>query len=501
MRKKPAAAEIYAAVDLGSNSFHMIVASYSNRRLQIIDRIKKMIQLASGLDANGRLSEASMRRALDCLEEFGQRIRHIPRGNVRVVGTNTLRQAKNGEPFIRRGQKALGHPIEIIAGLEEARLIYLGVAHSVYDDTSKRLVIDIGGGSTELIVGKGFATYKLESHYMGCVNMSRRFFASGRITAGAMRAAILAVRQELESVEAAFKKSGWKKAIGSSGTALTINSIVNNRGWSMNGISATALTRLKDEVIRCGHINRIDLPGLSDNRLPVFVGGLAILCGIFEAFEIERMDVSDGALREGLLYDLIGRLHDRDIRNRTIEELAQRYNVDGDQADRVRKTAVRLFRQVADRWELDRADLKYLEWAAAIHEIGFAIAHAQYHRHGAYLVANSDLPGFSRQEQSRLALLIRCHRRKYPVEEMTAVEKQERTRMTRLAMLLRLAVLLNRSRMKGAAPGLDVKVTGNSIKLVFSGKWLKKNPLTRTDLDSERDYLRTIRYTLKYNTD
>ena len=493
--------ETYAAVDLGSNSFHMIVASYADERIKIIDRIKRMTQLASGLDANDMLTEESMLRALICLEEFGQRIREIRRVNVRVVGTNTLRQAKNGKRFIARAHKALGHPIEIISGLEEARLIYLGVAHSVYDNTSKRLVIDIGGGSTELIIGKGFETYKMESHYMGCVNMSRRFFASGNITGNSMQNAILAVRQELETVENTYKKTGWQKAIGSSGTILTINSIVNNKGWSKNGISRNALDKLKDELIRTRSINKLELPGLADNRKPVFGGGVAILCGIFEAFDIERLDVSDGALREGLLYDSIGRLHDRDIRDRTIDELAKRYNIDINQANRVKKTVVQLFRQVADSWKLDRkTDLKYLEWAASLHEIGMAIAHAQHHRHGAYLVANSDMAGFSRQDQFRLALLIRSHRRKLPQDEINLLPADERSLVIKLTLLLRLAVLLNRSRLNANPPRLSVKVTNKTIRILFPGRWLQKNPLTRADLDSEEDYIKAIQYRLSYSS-
>ena len=497
--RKASVAKTYAAVDLGSNSFHMIVASYSNRRITIIDRIKKMIQLASGLDEDDNLTESSMLRALECLEEFGQRIREIPRANVRVVGTNTLRQANNGKRFTTLAQKALGHPIEIIAGLEEARLIYSGVAHSVYDDTSKRLVVDIGGGSTEIVIGKGFATYRLESHYVGCVNMSRRFFASGRITARNMEQAIIAVRHEIESSEGTFKKIGWRKAIGSSGTILTINGIVQNRGWSRNGITRSALMNLKHEVIRAGHLSRLNLPGLADSRIPVFTGGLAILCGIFETFELERMDVSDGALREGLLYDLIGRLHDEDIRDNTIDEMARRYNIDMQQAGRVRTTAVQLFRQVADDWGLDRkSDLKYLEWAASIHEIGLAVAHAQHHRHGAYLIANSDMAGFSRQDQNRLAMLVRYHRRKYPLDEITTTGKEEREQLIRLSILLRLAVLVNRSRLRASPPRLKIKVTDKTISMGISRKWLEKNPLTRTDLDSEQDYFRSIHYTLKY---
>jgi exopolyphosphatase/guanosine-5'-triphosphate,3'-diphosphate pyrophosphatase len=489
----------YAAVDLGSNSFHMIVASYDNQRIRIIDRIKKMIQLASGLDKNDNLTEASMLRALECLEEFGQRIREIPQDNVRVVGTNTLRQANNGARFIARARKALGHPIEIIAGLEEARLIYLGVAHSVYDNTSKRLVIDIGGGSTELIIGKGFSTHKMESHYMGCVNMSRRFFASGVVSASNMQNAILAVRQELESIEGSFKKTGWQKAIGSSGTILAINSIIRNKGWGRNGITRTALLRLKQEVIKAGNMKKLSLPGLSAGRKPVFAGGLAILCGIFEAFEIRQLDVSDGALREGLLHDLIGRLHKQDIRDSAIDEMARRYFIDTKQAARVRKTAVQLFRQFSDYWGLQRhTDLKYLEWAASVHEIGMAVAHAQYHRHGAYLIANSDMAGFSRQNQDRLALLVRCHRRKYPVDEIALVPVGEREHVIRLSILLRLAVLLNRSRLYANPPILSVKTTAKSISLVFPKKWLEKNPLTRADLDSEADNIKAVGYTLKY---
>ena len=492
--------ETYAAVDLGSNSFHMIVARYINQRLQIIDRMKKMTQLASGLDENDNLTEKSMLIALECLEEFGQRIREIPRSNVRVVGTNTLRQANNGKRFTSLANKALGHPIEIIAGLEEARLIYMGVAHDVYDGSNKRLVIDIGGGSTELIIGKGFDTYKMESHYMGCVNMSRRFFSTGRVTAKSMQTAILAVRQELESVEGPLKKIGWKKAIGASGTILTINSIITNMGLSKNSITRTALMKLKEEVINAGHINSIVLPGLAESRAPILPGGLAILCGIFEALDIKQLDVSNGALREGLLYDLLGRLHDKDIRNTTIDELARRYNINTEQANRVRKLAALLFRQVADKWELDkRTDLKYLEWAASIHEIGLAIAHAQYHRHGAYLIANSDMAGFSRQDQAKLSLLIRSHRRKYPLDEINQIQNEEKDQIIRLNILLRLAVLLNRSRLHATPPRLSASVTEKSIQLVLPKRWLDKNPLTLTDLDSEADYIKAVNYTLKYS--
>jgi len=491
--------ETYAAVDLGSNSFHMIVASYTDKRIQIIDRIKTMVRLASGLDDNDNLSDESMQRALKCLEEFGQRIREIPQVNIRVVGTNTLRQANNGKRFMARARKALGHPIEIISGREEARLIYLGVANCVYDDLGNRLVIDIGGGSTEIITGKGFDVYNLGSFYVGCANMNRRYFESGNITAKNMQQAILGVRQELEAVEALYKATGWHKAIGSSGTIHAINRIIKNKGWSNEGITHAGLKLLKKELIDAGNINKLDLPGLASNRKPVFAGGLAILCGIFETFDIQQLDVSDGALREGLLYDLIGRHHDQDIRDNTIQEMAKRYSIDLDQAERVRKTAIHLFDQVADSWHLNEdIDLKFLEWGAQAHEIGLAIAHAQHHRHGAYLIANSDMSGFSRQEQFKLALLIRSHRRKYPIEEINLLPVEESDNAIRLIILLRLAILMNRSRFYTSLPRISASASADSVSLIFPKKWLEDNPLTKADLDSESAYIKTVRYAIEY---
>jgi len=492
--------ETYAAVDLGSNSFHMIVASYSDTHIQIIDRIKKMVRLASGLDDNDNLSDESMERAIKCLEEFGQRIREVPPANVRAVGTNTLRLANNGKRFLTRARKALGHPIEIIAGREEARLIYLGVAHSVYDDQDKRLVIDIGGGSTELIIGKGFDIYNMESFYVGCVNINRRYFESGTITAKNMNQAILAVRQELESAEAQYKKAGWTKVIGASGTIHAINKIIHNRGWSSNGITPASLKALKKDIIDAGTIDPGRLTGLAPDRKPVFAGGFAVLCGIFETFEIELLEVSDGALREGLLHDLIGRRHDVDIRDDTIVEMGRRYSIDTEQAGRVKSTAIQLFGETSGSWNLSpETDLNFLEWGGQVYEIGLAIAHAQYHRHGAYLIANSDMAGFSRQEQSKLALLVRSHRRKYPLEEINQVPDDERDKSIRLIILLRLAVLLNRSRFYASLPRITATATTNSLGLEFPKKWLANNPLTKKDLDSEKAYMKGIGYTLDYS--
>ena len=482
--------ESYAAVDLGSNSFHMIVANWVDGHLQIIDRMKEMVRLASGLNDKQELSKESMQQGLECLQRFGQRIKEIPHVNVRAVGTNTLRQARNGGVFLSQAHDALGHPIEIIAGREEARLIYSGVAHSLYDETNKRLVIDIGGGSTELIIGRGFDTYYTESLYMGCVNMEQRFFEDGKIKAKKMRKAVLFAMQELESIETTYKKMGWDHALGSSGTIMTIQDVVQAQGWCDSGITASALTQLLEALIAIGDSALLNFTGLSERRKPVFASGVAILYGVFEALNLERMDVSEGALREGLLYDLIGRVHDEDIRDKTIMAVVQRYNVDMEQANRVRDTAENFFHQIKRDWELDeKTDLKLLLWGALIHEIGLSVAHNQYHRHGAYLTANSDLAGFSRQEQINLAMLVRSHRRKFPLEEFESIAYSMKGSVTRLCVLLRLAVVLHRSRSNSSLPEMQISVSKNRVNLDFPSDWLNKHPLTFVDLSTEEGFL------------
>ena len=482
--------ESFAGVDLGSNSFHMIVANYSEGRLQIIDRIKDMVRLASGLDERRCLDKASMERAILCLERFGQRIREIPRVNVRAVGTNTLRQARNGNAFLEQARRALGNPIEIIAGREEARLIFLGVAHSVYNETDKRLVVDIGGGSTELIIGRGFNPYYTVSLYMGCVGVSERFFPGGEISARRMRRAILFARQELEGVEATYRKMGWDAAIGASGTIMSINDALTLHNWSSGTITNAGLSALRDHLVAAGSVDKLQIQGLSERRKPVFAGGVAILSAVFDALEVDRMTVSDGALREGLLYDLIGRVHNEDERDKTIVDLAQRYGADPEQAKRVAAAASVLFDEVKTAWKLDdQADRKLLDWAARVHEIGISIAHAQYHRHGAYVLTYSDLPGFSREDQVSLAVLVRLHRRKFQLQELEQVPLPDQQRMKHLCILLRLAVLLHRSRSYAALPPLQVDTDGERLHLRFPEGWLKDHPLTLTDLESERELL------------
>ena len=485
--------EHYAAIDLGSNSFHMVVASSIEGRMQIVDKLKDNVRLAGGLDDKQKISDETINLALDSLQKFGQRIKEIPAGNIRAVGTNTLRQAKNSSVFLKKARQTLGHPIEIISGREEARLIFLGIAYSNYNDKEQRLVVDIGGGSTELGIGRGYHAHLLESLYMGCVHMSNRFFPDGEITSKKMRKAILFARQELEAIETTYRRMGWENVYGSSGTIQTIRDIVNNQPNSELNISFTALEKLKDEIIAAGHVKNLKYETLPGSRMPVFAGGFAILYAVFEALKIETMNVSSGALREGLLLDLVGRQKDQDIREKTVDELITRYNIDSEHALRVEQTARELFDQTRKDWGLDKkTDLKLLRWAAKLHEIGLTIAHSQHHRHAAYLLSNSELAGFSREEQSRLATLVRCHRRKLPPEELQALPDDTRPRIYKLIVLLRLAVLLNRSRASNMKPDIKISAGENQLEIVFREGWLSENPLTEADLSTEAEYLKAV---------
>ena len=490
--------ETFAAVDLGSNSFHMVVAKFEDGQVRIIDRLKDMVRIASGLDSSNNLSAEATERALQSLRQFGQRIREIPRTNVKAVGTNTLRQARNGKDFIRQARMALGHNIDIISGQEEARLVFIGVAHTFYNHDGASLVIDIGGGSTEVIIGKGFQPKVAESLYMGCVNVSRRFFADGSISGRRMREAVLFARTELETIEARYRRIGWDTVLGSSGTIRAIADITVAQGWSEGGVTRNAVELLRKRLIAAGHYDKLYLEGLSERRKPVIAGGLAILSAIIEALDLDHIQISEGALREGIIYELVGRHQNKDIRNTTVADIAVRYGVDREQADKVAKTAGTLFDQVRKRWQFDKTDRDTLLWSAQLHEIGLAIAHAQYHRHGGYLLSNSDMPGFSRQEQQNLSLLVRSHRRKFPSLEFDQADPDNREKVLRLAILLRLSCVMNRSRSYTVPPEIKAVANSNSLYLKFPDVWMDNHALTRADLDIEAENLEAIEFTLKF---
>jgi exopolyphosphatase/guanosine-5'-triphosphate,3'-diphosphate pyrophosphatase len=488
-----------AAIDLGSNSFHMIVARTTGDHFQIVDRMREMVRLAAGLDDRSKLADEAIERALACLRRFGERITELPRGSVRVVGTNTLRKARNAAAFIDAAENALGHPIDVISGYEEARLIYLGVSHGLEDDSTRRLVLDIGGGSTELILGRRFEPTHLESLHMGCVSQSVRFFSDGRINAKRMRAAQIAAHQELEPIQEAYRQIGWQSAIGASGTILSIRDVVTAEGWSDEEISAASLETLRSKVIEAGHVDRLTLEGLSEARRSVFPGGVAILCSVFDALGIERIRASESSLREGLLYDLLGRIHQEDVRERTVTELARRYDLDVAQGARVAAAAESIRQQIGRAWDLESEDLRrLLRWAAQLHEIGLSISHSGHHKHGGYLLTHLDLPGFARGEQRRLATLVRGHRRKLPLADFRALPSASAPIMLRACVVLRIAVTWNRLRSPEALPTVAVTTDGSSLKLRYPEGWLEAHALMRADLEQEATYLKAAGVRLKF---
>jgi exopolyphosphatase/guanosine-5'-triphosphate,3'-diphosphate pyrophosphatase len=488
-RKVP---DVIAAVDLGSNSFHMVVARYSHGQLIILDRLREMVRLGAGLDEQGRLTREATDTALACLERFGQRLHDMKAESVRVVGTNTLRRAKRKGAFLDRARSALGHPIEIISGIEEARLIYLGVAHTMPSEPGRRLVVDIGGGSTEVIIGEGKTAKKLESLYMGCVSMSSRYFNDGGITDKRIKRARLGARLELEPVRANFRNYGWDQAVGSSGTIRSVGDVIRARNNGDGAITPAAVDSLLDHAVKAGEVSKLRLPGLSEERLPVFAGGLAILAEIFDAFDIKSMRVADGALREGLLYDLVGRFTDE------VRAMQGRYHVDAAQSERVEASALDFLRQTTREWQLDEpfAEL-VLSWAARLHEIGLDVSHSHYHKHGAYLLANADMPGFPQEEQRILSAVVGAHRRKVSVDSLQELTPPWHIKAEYLIVLLRLAVLLHRGRSATALPKLELQAKGRSLEIVFPKGWLDAHPLTATDLENEIEYLKAGAFRLR----
>lgn len=492
------APELLAAVDLGSNSFHMVVARYSHGQLVVIDRLRENVRLGSGLGADGRLDREVAARALACLERFGQRLRDMHADKVRVVGTNALRRAHRKQAFLEKARAALGAPIEIVSGMEEARLIYSGVAHRMPRGSGRRLVIDIGGGSTELIIGEDLVPLKLESTELGCVSLSERFFANGKLSAKRFARARVAARGELEPIEDAYRSVGWLQAVGSSGSVKAIGDAVRELDPLATAITPAGIESVIDVMLRADHVRSIPLVSLNEERRQVFAGGLAILAEAFEVLAIDRMDVSDGAMRDGLLYDLVGRLTHEDARERTVRAMQARYHVDAAQAERVERTAKSFLEQVTDVWQLDDPlALQLLCWAARLHEIGLDVSHSRYHQHGAYLLEHADMPGFPREEQRLLSRLVGGHRRKLSLEGLDKLLPPWDRRILPLIVLLRIAVLLHRGRGRAPLPEVTLIPRGRTLELRFPVRWLREHPLTVADLSQEIDLLRAVDFRLR----
>ena len=479
--------ELLAAIDMGSNSFHLAIARVDHGEVKKVASMSEKVQLAAGLDENKNLTEAAQQRGLACLSRFVGRLCSVQPNRLRIVATNALRQAKNGHEFIQKAAEILPKHIEIIAGREEARLIYLGVSHTMVN-SGRRLVIDIGGGSTELIIGEEFEPIHTESLQMGCVAFTKAFFVDGEINQKSFDKAVVAARKELSGIANTYKEAGWDTVVGSSGTIKACRQITVNMGWSneKEELTRDGLDKLKEKLLKYKHVAEMEFDGLKEDRRAVLPAGIAILYAIFDVLELDKLVYSDGALREGVMYDLLGRFQHEDIRDRSVQALMGRYNADPKQAERVVNTAQHLFDGVAEKLNLTNEDSDLLRRAAYLHEIGLAISHAGYHRHGAYLLQHSDIAGFSQIDQNHLSHLVAHHRRKLRSDARVDVMKVGGNKLVYLCLLLRLAVLLNHSRSDQMLPAIELTV-GNAQQwqLSVSGnaaQW----PLLVADLHDEQ---------------
>ncbi|MHB1678168.1 MAG: exopolyphosphatase [Sulfuriferula sp.] len=485
-----------AAVDLGSNSFKLQVARVVDDQIYPLDALKEPVRLTAGIGADKRLDAASQSRALACLARFSERLRGLPQSAVRCVGTSALRVAENAQSFLQLAESALGYPIEIIAGREEARLIYIGVAHSLPTAAHPRLIIDIGGGSTECVVGTGMIPQLMESLHLGCVNFTQRYFGDGQITRSNLLQAEIAARTEAQTIAARYAGQ-WQEAVGSSGTARVISDVLIQNGWAKQGITRDGLAQLREQMILMGHQNKLEFAGMKADRKPVFAGGVAVMSGIFAEFDITQMTVADGALRDGVLYDLLGRFHHHDMRAATVQQFMRRYHVDGKQAKRVADMAVHLYTQATSRPAAPgdfNSELRcYLLWAAQLHEIGLSIAHSGYHKHGAYILAHADMPGFSQKDQSYIATLVRTQRG--GLDKLNDIPSF----LQPLIVIMRLAVLFCRSRHSINLNQIPFKLDHQAAQLVLTQDWLDANPLTAAALADESRTWKQIGYQFNLN--
>ncbi|CCG88003.1 exopolyphosphatase [Erwinia piriflorinigrans] len=480
----------FAAIDLGSNSFHMVIARVVDGAMQVLGRLKQRVHLADGLDNDNVLSEDAIQRGLGCLALFAERLQGFNATNVTIVGTHTLRQAVNAEEFLQRAAEVIPYPIEVISGHEEARLIFMGVEHT-QPEKGRKLVIDIGGGSTELVIGEDFEPKLVESRRMGCVSFANLYFPDGNISKENFRRARLAAVQKLETLAWQYRLKGWQFALGASGTIKAACEVLQAMGEKDKLITPERLQLLQDEVIKHKSFDALSLPGLSEERKGVFVPGLAILCGVFDALAIRELRLSDGALREGVLYEMEGRFRHQDIRSRTAQSLANHYAIDNDQARRVLETTEQLYYQWRDQNEKQANPQLFalLKWAAMLHEVGLTINHSGMQRHSAYILQNTNMPGFNQDQQTLLATLVRYHRKAVKVEDMPRLTLFKRKQFLPMVFLLRLAALLNNQRQATTKPGhLQLHTDEGNWTLTFPRDYFSQNNLVQLDVEREQSY-------------
>jgi len=490
--------ELYAGIDLGSNSFHMIVARLEHGQFRIIDRLKDMVRLAGGLDDQGRLDDVTRQRAIAALARFGERIRNIPEHQLRAVGTQTFRRLSNPAAFLVVAETALGCPIDIVSGREEARLVWLGVSQGVAPTEGRRLVIDIGGGSTELVAGETLQPSLAESLPLGCVSLTRWAFPDDRITPERYARALDRCHAELQAWSSQFRDHGWDQAVGTSGTIRAIASMIEAMVPGQDErVTRKGLDALRERLLEFPTSAAIDLGGLSVRRQPVIAGGLAVLDAVMQALDLDQLRTSPFALREGLLQDLLGRLVDQDPRDATVSGMMARYQIDKAQAERVTDWLNSAFEQVRECWGLRRIHGELLTWIGQLHEVGLSIAHDGHQRHTAYILEHADMPGFSQQEQKFMAVIAGLQRRRLLAEQIDALPPRLHKSARKLVALLRLAVTLCRARSETEVGDFGLQADGRTLTLTLDSVWLNARPLLRYDLEIEREELKRIGLTLQ----
>ncbi|SEQ83557.1 exopolyphosphatase / guanosine-5'-triphosphate,3'-diphosphate pyrophosphatase [Rosenbergiella nectarea] len=480
----------FAAIDLGSNSFHMVIARVVDGAIQVLGRLKQRVHLADAITLDNQLTEEGIERGLSVLALFAERLQGFDPANVSIVGTHTLRVVDNAEEFLKRAADVIPYPIDVISGNEEARLIFMGVEHT-QPEKGRKLVIDIGGGSTELVIGEDFEPQLIESRRMGCVSFSKLYFPGGKISPDNFRRARLAAVHKLETLACQYRQAGWQVAMGASGSIKAACEVLAALGEKEKVITRDSLALLWEKISHFDSMDELELPGLSEDRKSVFIPGLAILCGIFDALQIKELLYSDGALREGVLYEMEGRFRHQDIRKRTALSLAEHYVVDRDQAKQVLETTRLLHRQ----WEkqnpklANKALTALLEWAAMLHEVGLTINHSAMQRHSAYILQHSNMPGFSQQQQLLLATLVRFHRKGIKTDDVPRFTAFKRKQFLPLIFLLRLAILLNNQRQATTRPEkLLLHTDEGHWTLIFPKEYFNQNALVQLDLEREQAY-------------
>lgn len=489
--------DLLAAIDMGSNSFHLIVARLDHGEIRPVEVLSERVQLGAGL-INRRLNDDAIERGLACLSRFAQLLESVEPRRIRVVGTNALRQAKNRRAFTDPAENILGVPVDVVYGREEARLVYLGVAHTLADDENARLVVDIGGGSTEFIIGRRFEPIRLESLQMGCVSYSNEFFADERLSKGNYRRAYDEAMIEVSHIRKHFESKNWDECVGSSGTLQAIEALISAAGWRDSGIDRDALEKLRKRLLKFDRFADIELEGLQEKRRNVIAAGVAITAAIFDGLKVQEMRTSKGALREGVIYDLLGRLSHEDVRARSISAMVSRYGADETVANLVAARVAYLARQVDEAWDLGDDDCELLTWAGRCHEVGVAISQKHYNRHSAYLLLNSDLPGFSQGEQEVLATLVRGHRGALTADLFDAIPDSRRLKIARMVALLRLAVLFKHVETLETLPEFKVIARGSTLTLAFPDGWRESHPLTSWEINDSRSIMSRLGVTLRF---